>query len=311
MYFRNGYVIDPPEFLQPAYSISPFSRHESVANSHLSGKSALHTYLGRRFNGKSWYLTLNARSAIGEILKHLGIRKEENVAIFTTSDNAYISGCVTREIECHCGWRRGVDSSTKVILVNHEFGFPREKITQLKAYGIPIIEDLAHSFFSDNSDRTAGTIGDFLVFSFPKMFPVQMGGLLVAREPIAQDAPLDQATEDYLCGVVGHHVHQEDKIRERRRANHAYLEARFGELGCTSRFKLEPFHVPGVFMFRMDRGFDLESLKSFFQANGVESSVFYPENTFFIPVHQELKPFDLDYFFTLASVFVEGKHGII
>ena len=49
---------------------------------------------------------------------------------------------------------------------------------------------------------------------------------------------------------------------------------------------------------------DLDGLKIFMQKNGVESGKFYGENTFFLPVHQELEKFDLDFIINLVKYFI-------
>ena len=47
---------------------------------------------------------------------------------------------------------------------------------------MPIIEDCAGSFFSKDKKDTIGKIGDFVIYSFPKMFPLQIGGLLLSNQ---------------------------------------------------------------------------------------------------------------------------------
>ena len=73
---------------------------------------------------------------------------------------------------------------TKVIFVNHEFGYPYHDLIRLKDYKLPIIEDCAGSFFSSDKDGSIGEVGDFVIYSFPKMFPLQVGGLLVSKHNI-------------------------------------------------------------------------------------------------------------------------------
>lgn len=48
---------------------------------------------------------------------------------------------MTKTIEKICKWNRKLTSETKVILVNHEFGFPYKNIEEIVQLGIPIIED--------------------------------------------------------------------------------------------------------------------------------------------------------------------------
>ena len=79
------------------------------------------------------------------------------------------------------------------------------------------------------------------------------------------------------------------------------------------RFKLEEGSVPGVFMFKTDsKNLDLPELKKYYYAHGVQCSVFYGEEAFFIPVHQALNEQDLLYFCDVFCSFLEkcsGAHG--
>ena len=45
-------------------------------------------------------------------------------------------------------------------------------------------------------------------------------------------------------------------------------------------------------MFQTSAGVDLPALKTFAQQHGIESSVFYGEQAFFVPVHERLAPTD-------------------
>ena len=65
--------------------------------------------------------------------------------------------------------------------------------------------------------------------------------------------------------------------------------------------------VPGVFMFKVpDQNIDLGKLRQHVESHGIECSVFYGENAFFVPVHQNLNNFDIDYiFFTIKNFFLE------
>jgi hypothetical protein len=62
-------------------------------------------------------------------------------------------------------------------------------------------------------------------------------------------------------------------------------------------------------MFTVQSGVDLGALKAFMWSHGVESSVFYGEQAFFVPVHSRLGSDDLDYFFEVAREFFNGRGG--
>ena len=77
-------------------------------------------------------------------------------------------------------------------------------------------------------------------------------------------------------------------------------------MGLRERFKLEKGIVPGVFMFRIkNKNLSLPELKTHFWVHGIQSSIFYGEDAFFIPVHQALTAFDLDYFYEVMKVFLQ------
>ena len=70
------------------------------------------------------------------------------------------------------------------------------------------------------------------------------------------------------------------------------------------RFELAAGAVPGVFMFKVKKNnTDLAKMKEYLYAHGVQSSVFYGEQSFFIPVHQNLQQEDLDYFIQVIHHF--------
>ena len=52
---------------------------------------------------------------------------------------------------------------------------------------------------------------------------------------------------------------------------------------------------------------DYPTLKELMQRNGVESSVFYGKNAFFVPVHQNLTKEDLDYMIKLLNYYSENE----
>lgn len=70
-------------------------------------------------------------------------------------------------------------------------------------------------------------------------------------------------------------------------------------------FEASVNEVPGAFVFRAP-GIDLDGFKIFMQSNGIESSVFYGEQAFYIPVHQHLSREDMDLFYLLTLHFIEN-----
>lgn len=301
------FVLNPDPYLLPAFRISPFTTQDITINENLPGDSSVDRYFDQRFGKGKYQYTLNGREAINIALRHYQLKKEDLVTILTTSGNFYISRCVTDEIEKFCKWSRQIEDRTKVILVNHEFGFPYKSTGKLKELNIPIIEDCAHSFFSEDEKGEIGTTGDFCIYSFPKMFSLQIGGLLVSNFDAegANSSQINIMQLRYIKSVLSHQITSRFQIISQRIENYNYLKEKFETTGFSERFQIEPGIVPGVFMFRANENkIELQKLKEFFYDHGIQCSVFYGEESFFIPVHQNLTSTDCEYFITVFKKFL-------
>ncbi len=306
----KGFIINPYHELLPDYKLCPFSNKDMFINRSLPYSNSIEDYFSSRFHQKEYIYTLNGREAIHIALKSYNLKPNDVVTIFTTTGNHYISNCVTQEIEKYCKWARTMESNTKLLFVNHEFGYPYNKLKELKKYNLPIIEDCAHSFFSEDKNRSIGTVGAFVIYSFPKMFPLQIGGLLVNNLDceIPQSGLLTERETRYIKNVLSHYINDQDEIMLKRKANYSHLSKELMTLGLIERFKLGDGIVPGVFMFRKGPHIlNLTDLKKHLYAHGVQCSVFYGEDSFFIPVHQALNEDDLNYFIEVIKSFIKQK----
>lgn len=244
-----------------------------------------------------------ARYAITTALEDLLLQKDDVVTILTTSGNYYVSGCVTKAIESVCRWNREMTNETKAILVIHEFGYPYTGLSELNEFGLPIIEDCAYAFFSKNEE--IGTVGDYVIYSLPKAFNMQIGGVMISRNKI--EDRVSQEERAYILSHLSAEWKDRETIISKRIENHNYLALALAQLGIQPFFKLADGVVPGVFMFRWREDVDYPALKEFMQRNGVESSVFYGRSAYFIPVHQNLRRNELDYMKKLLKYFYETR----
>jgi len=306
----KDFVLSPDKSLLPAYRISPFQTANIARNRALPFSASIDDYFRQRFTGRRFVYCESGRQAIHLALRTLELGRQDIVTILTTTGNFYVSGCVTREIEKFCRWSREIEPQTKALLVNHEFGFAYEELRALRRYNVPIIEDAAHAFASNNREQSAGQVGDFVVYSFPKFFPIQTGGLLVFNEHHSIDEALAPSAKQYVQKVLSAHIDNVADAAKKRRENYDAFTTRFQQLGCTARFQLLESSVPGVFMFRTPAGVDLAALKTFVQEHGIESSVFYGEQTFFVPVHERLGAADLEFFAEVVSAFLSGASAV-
>lgn len=304
------FILNPDTYSLPCYRIGPFTTSDIKLHAALPQSNRIDEYFNTRFDNNNFLYTENGRKAINLALSYYTPGPKDVVTILTTSGNFYISGCVTKEIENFCSWSRKMEANTKLIFVNHEFGYPYPGLRDLKKYNLPVIEDCANTFFSIDEDNSIGTVGDFVIYSFPKIFPIQVGGLLKSNLPHYQaEYYLEPELKQYIKNVLSKYIPEEDIIKQKRIHNYAYLQKRFSSLGFNTRFELCENIVPGVFMFRVDNEkTDLPLLKNHFYAHGIQCSVFYGERSFFIPCHQNLDEADLDYFAVVMQAFMKNNN---
>ncbi len=305
------FVFDPDPYLLPAYRISPFTTGNVAYNHLLPENNFIDSYFSERFAGKFFYYTSSGRSAIYAALQQYNLMAEDVVTILTSSGNFYVSSCITSQIEKLCRWSREIEPQSKIIFVVHEFGYPYGNMQPLKNYNLPIIEDCAYSFFSADSSNAMGNTGGHIIYSFPKMFPLQAGGLLVSKNAITNVAGeiKEQHMLQYVKNILSHYIPMQHSIAESRISNYQYLIQQLSALGFAERFVLHPGIVPGVCMFKKEHNhIDLNQLKLHLYAHGIQCSVFYGEETFFIPVHQNLQTPDLDYLVESIKKFCKKSH---
>ena len=144
------------------------------------------------------------------------------------------------------------------------------------------------------------------VYSFPKFFPIQIGGLLVSNVKTAiKKSILNREEEHYIENVVSHHLTNETELLQKRKAIFDYAQEQFSNLGFTLRFKTKEKVIPSVLLLNNNTIIkDLNAFKQFLANNGVQSSIFYGEDAFFLPNHHSLTHKDIDYFISLISFFI-------
>jgi hypothetical protein len=305
--FHDGFTLHPDQYYQPSYRISPFRTQDIAVNAQLPESQISRAYWNARFPMLQWTFTTTGKEAISLCLQALNLQPNDLVSILTTSQNFYVSGCVTREIEKVCKWNRELSGQTSVIFVIHEFGHPHREMSKLLKTGLPIIEDACHSFYSDTPEHNMGS-GDFIFFSLPKAIPIQMGGVVFFKKKYSLQSKLisqNKGLEQYLLKTSSFYLQRPDQIAEKRRRNFLYLKQLFAALGFAPRFELMDRDVPGVFMFQVSESIDLDQLKAHCWRHGIECSVFYGERAFFLPCHDRLQDLDMNYFVLVVRKFLE------
>lgn len=289
-------VTNADNFLQ--YNLSPYGRQNAEEYAAVSVGATrnpeITDKIASRFADKFFTLTESGRSALALAVESLGLQSGDEVWIETTSNNLYVSGCVTSTIEKYCGWSRAFNKrKTKAILINHEFGFPVENAEEYREYGLPIIEDCAYSFLSENTSGNLGESADFILISFPKFLPVPWGGGLYSKKRL----PPREVTEmKQLVRLVNHYARDLSFIKNLRQANHQIMGGLFSKHGLHQRFEIRPNYVPGVFMMSTQLSQEhLHRAKLLLNSQGIQSSVFYGDSSYYVPCHQNLSDFDIEY----------------
>jgi DegT/DnrJ/EryC1/StrS aminotransferase family len=309
MAYYKGIIVNAEEFRIPSYSISPFgtkfvSENAKILKLALNGKEELAQHYGDHC------LCESGRDAIHLALKQYNLSQDDEIWIVTTSGKPYVSKCVTSTIEGFCRWSREYSENTKIIFLIHEFGYIYYNLAELKAYGLPIIEDLAYSALSISPQSLVGKSGDYSIISFPKIFPIQFGGALIINDKSHLDKIMSSSQDsvvEYLEVLVSHYLKNISFIKESRLKNVEYLGKLFNRIGFETRFRCGKWCVPGVYMFTGSYNY-FSDLKQFMQRNGIECSVFYGEKTFFIPCHQYLSDEDLDYLYKMVNYYIENEN---
>jgi dTDP-4-amino-4,6-dideoxygalactose transaminase len=90
-----------------------------------------------------------------------------------------------------------LDSSTRVLMVTHYFGFPQPEMSTIRAFcdarGIRLLEDCAHCLIGEHQGRPVGAWGDYAIASSMKFLPIYEGGLLVSARHTLRGVALRSA----------------------------------------------------------------------------------------------------------------------
>ena len=306
-YLSDNFIVNPTWELTPQIFISPFSAQDLTIDDskQIVPISVVKEYLDNRFG--NYTFSLKGRQAIYDVLLNYSLKPDDVVTIYTTSDNFYISRCVTDAIERVCKWSRKIEDKTRLIFVNHEFGYPYLNMASIASLGFPIIEDRAHTFFTDDNLNEIGKWADYVIYSLPKAFPIQIGAIITSNKH-SLCANYCGSIEKYIFEKLSHCIVDIEGIIKARLHNYHFFEDSLKKFGIQPFFKLERGVVPGVFLFKWHPSIDYPKLKNFMQINGIESSVFYGEHAFYIPCHQNFTQGQCEYIVALINYFYEYQH---
>jgi hypothetical protein len=110
---------------------------------------------------------------------------------------------------------------------------------------------------------------------------------------------------NYILKVVGFELSEDAIMLKKRNELHQYASAAFESLGFSLRFPSEAGVVPSLLLLNNHQIIkDLPSFKDYLYAHGIQNSVFYGEDAFFIPCHHYLSEADIDYFKFVTEQYI-------
>jgi len=291
-------VLFPDEFCRPSFQMGPYDNAAMARNSEIAraaeGPPAI-DWPGYFGPGRHFTLTLNGREALAFAVADLGLRRDDEILIVTTTEGPYVSSCVTDTISRYCRWSRQRSGRTRAVVLIHEFGFPARLPPDLAGAGLPIIEDCAYARGSQNREGTVAAIGDYVVWSFSKAFPMPYGGLLKSPGPVALRSALSPPASRQLPVLISHYLRELPAACRRRREFFEQYRERFAAVGLHPLFEPGVAAVPHGFIVGLPEQHVAETIKPLLHAAGVISSVFYGGGGYFLPNHQSLSGAAIDY----------------
>lgn len=280
----------------PAIRMAPFQLADLKLASDVEGATAdpLADRLGRqallpRTADRAMY-TASGRAAIRLALEAISPAASDEILILTSSGNAYVSGCVTQEIERLCKVTRQPSDRTVAYFLIHEFGRSFNWPAHIPCDpGLPVIEDRAYGLGLPFVPLPSGRLADYVVYSLTKAFPLPAGGLLVTepgRHPPGDPTDLDIASRNFLMAQLARCLPSLAQAVEQRRRHHALYARTFRESGVEPLFGLAPQDIPHAFLFCLPDEDIGRQLKSFLAARNIESSPYWGAGGYFLPNHQ-------------------------
>lgn len=295
------YFINPDPYYTPRISIGPFTLKSLAKNAPSKNRDSL------RCLGSNLLYTNSGKDAIRCALEYLQVKSTDVVGIVTSSGNSYVSKCVTETISEFSRWiMYDVGGEIDFLFVIHEFGslMPLTSMQLFRGMGIPIINDFAYSFLSLFENEREDFRNEINISSFPKSFNVNFGGVLSVPTSIedpqvmsSSEAIFKKLSLDLSASAIYGNI-------DKRKSNRAFYKKELLSYGYKVVWDEDEI-CPGVCMIEPLNPTNLQNLKSFLQRNGIESSVFYGQEKFFVPVHQLMTLDELEYVCFMIKAYTD------
>lgn len=292
--------------------LTPYDQfREGKLEAHENYTVGITHYFSNLFQKPQITITQNGRSAISILLEHLKLKREDEVWIITTFDYPNVSSCVTSTIFNYCKPSRVLTENTKLAFIIHEFGMVHPEtadiIKRCHQRGISVVEDCAHTFLSKTTDELlAGQQGDWTIVSFPKFYPVEMGGLLAGKNQVKENSTFSIAIENDLRSVASH-LSKTNQYAQRRADILKTILTKIQRMNLHSPLENRECEIiPWFFPIHVIQP---EYCKNRLRQFGIETCVWHGSDLLCLPLHQYISDEEVEFMLaTLLSVVSEMKN---
>jgi hypothetical protein len=305
MYTQEGYSVNPDAFYTPKISISPYNLKVELGKIEKIDQEFF--YSNKIFTklGSNIKLSKSGKDAIVRIFNESELRNANLIAIVTVSGNTYVSRCITNTLNKVLHKTITTIEQAEVIYIIHEFGriLSTEKMDELRKLNKIILNDFAYSFSSLYLGNRQDFYNEINFTSFPKAFPVNSGGIYSIPNSLKLAENDSDQTEINIFADPKLFTSEYLQVTSiKRKENLCNIIRKLQKIGAKN-FWNDDDYVPGVAMLTLTNNIQLENLKLQLNRVGIESSVFYGENAFFVPVHQNLTELEIDYITSFVKYY--------
>ncbi|HSX06272.1 MAG TPA: DegT/DnrJ/EryC1/StrS family aminotransferase [Candidatus Saccharimonadia bacterium] len=290
-------IFSPPQIL-PSITLNPFRGSDIVTYKEDVGTESL-ARLSEYF-GKQFTVLPGVSYALRALLQHLALPGGSNVALYKTFSEAPVLAEITATIDMFATIQSKVDDDTKAVVVVHQYGYPYEKLDDLRrectGKGIPLIE-VCPAISDGKGIGRPGTVSDYAIFSLPQILPMQYGaiikGLVISDEENWENYKLlDYFKRQIIATALVGQLQRLDEAKGARHHNWQYIADLFRRDGFEVVDTLSEVIYPWVLRVRMS---DAKAARDRYEQFGVETEA--TDDILCVPIHQNLSIGELDYIY--------------
>lgn len=297
-------ILNPDKYLTPIIHMSPFlGRLDASVISCDLGESDIISYSSDILFEKKLpgMITISGRAAIGLALDAIVTSPNFLVSILTPSNSGYVSGCVTAEISKRCKYVFGEDKNADAYFIIHEFGRHMQPSFKVLNSGKPIIEDCAYACVASSFSPEFGRIGNYIIYSLPKAFEIQYGGMLFVRNRELPQSPDISKSSTYLLSRLIGFMKNLHQFNRKRLDVYFKMQELARIYGFKEVLKYNGIGVPHSFIIQANEKINSQHLKIVLNDKGIESSFFFGNDAYFLPCHYNLSTEEIEYMFYHAK----------